>query len=177
MAPLSAQAFRAELMALVPALRGFARFCAREPAMADDLVQETILRALSNMHSFQQGTDGHMRGWCFTILRNLFLQQVRKGKRETALLEYYAHNNDTIHHEDDRQVDSVNELERHLWRLSPLLREALVLIGAQEMTYAEAAMVCGVGIGTMKARVSRARATLRALLEETGKRQDKTFTE
>jgi RNA polymerase sigma-70 factor (ECF subfamily) len=71
----------------------------------------------------------------------------------------------------------VNELERHLWRLSPLLREALVLIGAQEMTYAEAAMVCGVGIGTMKARVSRARATLRALLEETGERQDKTFTE
>lgn len=164
-------------MALVPALRGFARFCARDPALADDLVQETVLRALSNMHSFQPGPDSNMRGWCFTILRNLFLQQVRRGKKETALLQHYAHDANTTTHDEGGQAESLNELEQLLWQLSPLLREALVLIGAQEMTYAQAAAICGVGIGTMKARVSRARATLRALLDETRPGQDKTLTE
>ncbi|MFT8890584.1 MAG: sigma-70 family RNA polymerase sigma factor [Acetobacter papayae] len=165
-------------MTLVPALRGFARFCARDPALADDLVQETVLRALSNMHSYQPGPDSHMRGWCLTILRNLFLQQIRRGKKESAVLQHYAHNTDTTsRHEEERQADNVNELEQLLWRLSPLLREALVLIGAQEMTYAQAAEICGVGVGTMKARVSRARATLRMLLDEGRSGDEKTLTE
>ena len=72
----------------MPALRGGARFYTRDPAQADDLVQETVLRALAAADTFQPGTN--MRAWCFTILRNFFLEQMRKGKKERELLAQYG---------------------------------------------------------------------------------------
>ncbi|MFT8782791.1 MAG: sigma-70 family RNA polymerase sigma factor [Acetobacter syzygii] len=156
--------FRTELLALLPSLRGFARFLAREPSMADDLVQETVLRALDRMAQFEVGSS--LKAWCFTILRNIFLEQRRRGKKEQEVLEHYGQHSS---HRAPPSADGrqeVQELETLLWQLTPLLREALVLIGAQGMTYGEAAEICGVDVGTIKARVSRARSMLHRLTQQ-----------
>ncbi|QEO18267.1 sigma-70 family RNA polymerase sigma factor [Acetobacter vaccinii] len=155
--------FRAELLAVVPSLRVFARCWTRDWALADDLVQETVLRALSAADSFQPGSS--MRAWCFTILRNFFLEQARKKKRESEVLHHYSEQQPR-QEQTETVTDNPHDLEKFLWRLSPLLREALVLIGAQEMTYAEASKICGVEVSTMKVRVSRARSALRKIMDE-----------
>lgn len=156
----SASHFRKELLPLIPALRAFARFLARNPSIADDLVQETILRALAKCEQYEQDTN--LKAWVFSILRNLFLEQVRRAKKEQEVLDTYAFNvgSNTTNAPEGPARQAVQDLDHMLWQLSPLLREALVLIGAQEMTYEEAASICGASVGTMKARVSRARAEL-----------------
>jgi RNA polymerase sigma factor (sigma-70 family) len=148
---------RQELAALLPELRGFARFLVREPTGADDLVQDTLLRALAALNQFQPGTS--LRAWLFTILRNAFYEQVRRQRREqNALRKDFPTDNagapQQLSHAD------LHELDALLWRLPPSLREALVLVGARELSHEEAAAICGVPVGTMKARVSRARAKL-----------------
>ena len=151
------------MLALLPSLRGFARFLARDASLADDLVQETVLRALDRMTQYEPGSS--LKAWCFTILRNLFLEQKRRGKKEREVLAHYEQQPPprVASPADGRQ--EVHELERMLWQLTPLLREALVLIGAHGMTYAEAAEICEVDIGTIKARVSRARTLLHRLAQ------------
>lgn len=152
------------MLAILPSLRGFARFLARDPALADDLVQETVLRALDRMVQFEAGSS--LKAWCFTILRNLFLEQKRRGKKEREVLAHYEQQppSRVVSPADGRQ--EVQELEVMLWQLTPLLREALVLIGAHGMTYAEAAAICEVDVGTIKARVSRARTMLHRLARQ-----------
>lgn len=156
---------RTDLLALIPALRAFSRFLARDTTLADDLVQETVLRALSKADQFAPGTN--LKAWLFSILRNFFLEQARRSSRERAVLNDYAASPDRVAESQSAAVAraTIQELDHFLWQLSPLLREALVLIGAQEMTYEDAAMICGVTVGTMKARVSRARTLLQALTE------------
>lgn len=158
------------MLALLPSLRGFARFLARDPSMADDLVQETVLRALDRMAQFEPGTS--LKAWCFTILRNIFLEQRRRGKKEKEVLEHYGQqpSQRVSSSADGRQ--EVQELEALLWQLTPLLREALVLIGAHGMTYVEAAEICEVDVGTIKARVSRARTMLHKLTQKQGRKGD-----
>ncbi|WKC16696.1 sigma-70 family RNA polymerase sigma factor [Acetobacter pasteurianus] len=146
----------------MPALRGFARFLARDSAIADDLVQDTIVRALDKADGFTPGTN--LRAWCFAILRNLFLEQHRRGRRERIALEDYGHQPASTAESSPHTQTEMQELESLLWQISPLLREALVLVGAQELTYAEAAEICEVEVGTMKARVSRARAALKKVM-------------
>lgn len=155
--------FRKELLPLIPSLRAFARFLARNPSMADDLVQETILRALAKYEQYEPGTN--LKAWVFSILRNLFLEQVRRTKKEQEVLDSYAFNvaSHGSHDPAGPARQAVQDLDHILWKLTPLLREALVLIGAQEMTYEEAAVICGTSVGTMKTRVSRARAELMKL--------------
>lgn len=133
--------------------------------MADDLVQETVVRALSNADQFSLGTN--LKAWLFSILRNFFLEQTRRRNREQEVLSDYAASPDRAAPSRSllQERETIQELDALLWRLSPLLREALVLIGAQEMAYEDAAMVCGVTVGTMKTRVSRARTQLQLLLE------------
>ena len=145
------------MLRLLPDLRAFARFLVRDRAAADDLVQDTIVRALSALPQFQQGTN--LKAWLFTILRNLFFEQARRRRREAAALSAHLPIEEAVR---PQQADAteVRDLEQILWRLSPLLREALVLVGAQELTHEEAAQICGVPVGTMKARVSRARTEL-----------------
>ncbi|WP_197460737.1 sigma-70 family RNA polymerase sigma factor [Acetobacter tropicalis] len=156
---------RTDLLALIPALRAFARLLARDATLADDLVQETILRALAKADLFTPGTN--LKAWTFSILRNLFLEQARRKQKEQEVLDHYASNAQS--HLPNRQNgpdrEAIRDLDYYLWQLSPLLREALVLIGAQEMTYEEAASICEVSVGTMKTRVSRARAELQALTQ------------
>lgn len=163
---------RTELLALVPSLRAFSRFLARDTALADDLVQETLVRALSKAEQFEPGTN--LRAWLFSILRNFFLEQTRRNTREKEILNDYASSPDRVTQSRSltQERETIRELDHFLWTLSPLLREALVLIGAQEMSYEDAAMVCGVTVGTMKVRVSRARAQLQVLLEAPDAREE-----
>lgn len=151
---------RRQLAALLPDLRAFARFLARERGEADDLVQDTVVRALAAASQFQPGTN--LKAWLFTILRNLFYEQARRRRREDAALrQRFAEEELDDPHRVSRA--EIADLARLLWRLPPLLREALVLVGAQELSHEEAAAICGVPVGTMKARVSRGRSQLARL--------------
>ena len=145
------------MAALLPDLRGFARFLTRDPTAADDLVQDTVVRALAAQASFQPGTN--LKAWLFTIQRNAFYEQMRRRRRETQLLSEQLPDADLQAPEAHRRSE-LSDLQRLLWTLPPLLREALVLVGAQELSHEEAANICGVPVGTMKARVSRARGQL-----------------
>ncbi len=157
-----AKRLRTEMLALLPDLRAFARFLVRDRTAADDLVQDTVVRALGALGQFQAGTN--LKAWLFTILRNLFFEQARRRKREAAALIAHIPVEEAVR-PDQTDAAEVRDLELVLWRLSPVLREALVLVGAQELTHEEAAQICGVPVGTMKARVSRARTELSRIMQ------------
>ncbi len=149
------------MLALLPDLRGFARFLVRERVAADDLVQDTVVQALGALAQFQPGTN--LKAWLFTILRNQFFAQGRRRKRESELLQTHFQPEEST--SGDGLAD-IGDLQRMLWNLPLLLREALVLVGAQELSYDEAAVICGVPVGTMKARVSRARTALARIMDD-----------
>jgi RNA polymerase sigma factor (sigma-70 family) len=150
-------AFHRGISGLLPDLRGFARFLTRDSTLADDLVQDTVVRALAAQDSFDPGTN--LKAWLFTIQRNAFYEQARRRRREQQLLDQQR---PPAVSEAPQAVGRVEvaDLQTMLWSLPPLLREALVLVGAQELSHEQAAAICGVPVGTMKARVSRARSQL-----------------
>lgn len=154
-APESRAALRAALAGLLPELRAYARFLAADRARADDLVQEALVRALAALPQFTPGTS--MKAWSFTILRRVFLEGARRRRRESAALETHTH---LMADAAAPHPAEAADITRLLWALPPALREALLLVGAQGMTHEEAASICGVAVGTMRARVSRARALL-----------------
>ena len=156
---------RRDLLHLLPDLRAFARFLVRDRVVADDLLQDTVVRALGALPQFQPGTN--LKAWLFTIPRNLFYEQARRRQREMAALSAQMPAAEAIR-ADQSDAAEMRDLQQILWRLPPLLREALVLVGAQELTHDEAAKICGVPVGTMKARVSRARAQLAIIMRSDG---------
>lgn len=151
------------MIALLPELRGYARFLAGSGTEADDLVQEALLRALAALAQFQPGTS--LRAWLFTILRHAFYEQARRRRIERAALAR-AETGKTAEAPAQPGHMALSDLRRQLLRLPPLLREALVLVGAHGLAYEEAALICGVPVGTVKARVSRARARLARQMAE-----------
>jgi RNA polymerase sigma-70 factor, ECF subfamily len=153
---------RAALADLLPDLRAFARFLAGTKAEADDLVQEALTRTLQNLYDLRTVAD--LRPWCFAVLRNVFHEQLRHRRREEARRQRHHPTTDASPATQELSAD-VRDLSRKLQALSPLLREALILVGAQGLSYDEAARICGVPAGTMKARVSRARQQLAQALE------------
>jgi RNA polymerase sigma-70 factor (ECF subfamily) len=156
---------RDELLAAIPSLRAFAISFTNNRDRADDLVQETILRAWANIDKFEPGTN--LNAWLFTILRNLFVSEYRKRRREVEDVDgFHAAKLMTLPHQ---QVHlDFEDLRAALAKLSVDHREALLLVAAQGMSYEEAAEVCGVAIGTIKSRVNRARHRLAALLDNNG---------
>lgn len=150
-----------ELVDMIPNLRAFARSLCGNAARADDLVQETLLKAWANRDRFEEGTN--LRAWLFTILRNAFYSQMRKASREVEDVDdrHALRTQTPAHQEDPLQLD---DFRRALHLLPAEQREALILIGASDFSYEEAAVVCGCAIGTVKSRVARARARLAALL-------------
>ena len=154
---------RREIAGLLPDLRAFARFLVRDRVVADDIVQDSIVRALAAIDQFQPGTN--LKAWLFTILRNQFYEQGRRRKREINAMRSQL---DAEHAVDPAQHAraEITDLQQLIWRLPPLLREALILVGAQEMSHEEAAAICNVPVGTMKARLSRARSSLAKLMAE-----------
>ena len=154
------QGLRDTLAALLPELRGFARYLTGSRAEADDLVQEALLRSLRALDGRAEGVN--LRAWCLAVLRNIFHEQLRLKKREAARLR------DSPEPPASQPLQespaALRDLQRQLATLPPLLREALLLVGAQGLSNEEAAEVCGVPVGTMKARVSRARRQLSRVL-------------
>jgi RNA polymerase sigma-70 factor, ECF subfamily len=146
-----------DIVALLPDLRAFARFMCREREAADDLVQNTVLAALDKQGQFAPGTN--LKGWLFTIMRNRFYSDLRTQRRRPASIDHSAVA--PLAAVDNPEATlALKELSSALFRLSPQAREALVLVGAGGFSYEEAAGLCGCSVGTLKARVSRARKQL-----------------
>ena len=160
---------RDALAGLLPELRAFARLLAGSRAEADDLVQEALLRMLRAPGGFRPGAnpEAELRAWAFAVVRNTFYETHRRRRREAARVAAAATAQPP---EEGRPPPQEHEagtqdLARALAALPPLLREALILVGARGLSYEEAAKVCNVPVGTMKARVSRGRTRLAAALE------------
>jgi RNA polymerase sigma-70 factor, ECF subfamily len=153
--------FRAGLLQVVPALHRFAVSLTRDPAAADDLVQDTLLRGWRGRGGFTPGTN--LEAWLFTILRNVFYSQHRKQGREVADTDgSYAERLTSIP-EQGGHLD-LQDVRAALDRLAPVMREALVLVAIENLSYEEAAVVMNCRIGTVKSRVWRAREQLARML-------------
>ena len=152
---------RTALFAALPHLRAFAISLSGNLDRADDLVQETLVRALTHLDRFQPGTN--LQAWMFTILRNLFHSDYRKRRREIEDPEGAMAAKVAVMPEQGPKLD-FDDVRLAIAKLSPEQREALLLVGAEGMTYDEAARVCNTHIGTIKSRVNRARNRLAELL-------------
>jgi len=161
--PAADKAFKTELVALIPHLRAFARTLAGDPASADDLAQDAMMKAWDARASFQMGTN--MKAWTFMILRNQFYSEKRRSWRQSQLDQEAAER--TLVAVDDPEAPvALDELRQGLAMLPPEQREALILVGAGGFAYEEAAEICGCAVGTVKSRVSRARRALHAILDD-----------
>ncbi len=152
---MSQTSFKDDLVAQIPGLRAFAVSLCGSVTLTDDLVQEALLRAWGNSDKFQRGTS--LRAWLFTILRNVYYSQYRKRAREVQ-------DSDGVF---ARGIAVAGDQESHLdladFRPAEQ-REVLTMVGASGLSYEEAAVICGVEIGTIKSRVSRARTKLSELM-------------
>jgi len=145
------------LLKAVPSLRAFAISLSGNVDRADDLVQETLLRAIANIASFTPGTN--LPAWLFTILRNQFRSEYRKRRREVEDADGKFAERLEVPAEQLSKVE-FNDLRNALARLPDDQREALILVGASGFSYEEAAGICGCAVGTIKSRVNRARNRL-----------------
>lgn len=154
--------FRDQLVALIPALRTFSRGLCGWRDMADDMVQDAMLRGWAARASFTPGTN--FRAWMFMILRNQFYSTIRKDKRMTSWDPEVA---ERVLVEAPSQQDAIHlaDVARALQQLPPEQREVLLLIGANGASYEEAAEVIGCAIGTIKSRLARGRKALAALID------------
>jgi RNA polymerase sigma-70 factor (ECF subfamily) len=156
-----APSLKEAMLSAVPSLRAFAISLSGNIDRADDLVQETLLRAIANIDSFQPGTN--MSAWMFTILRNLFRSEYRKRRREVEDTDGSYAESLKSHPEQASRLE-FQEFRTALSKLPPDQREALILVGASGFSYEEAANICGCAVGTIKSRVNRARTRLADLL-------------
>ena len=152
---------RDALLSAVPSLRAFAISLSGQADRADDLVQETLMRALAHIDSFTPGTN--LNAWLFTILRNQFHTEYRKRRREVEDGDgAYAARLTTLPDQGARL--DVQDFRKALDVLPADQREALLLVGASGFSYEEAAQICGCAVGTIKSRINRARTRLGQLL-------------
>ncbi|WP_375455800.1 sigma-70 family RNA polymerase sigma factor [uncultured Methylobacterium sp.] len=158
-------AFRAGLLEAAPSLHSFAISLTRNPTTADDLVQDTLLRAWRSRGSFKAGTN--LGAWLFTIMRNAFYSVHRKHAREVADSDGDHAARLTSLPEQAGHLD-LQDVQAALGRLSAPMREALILVAVENVSYEEAAAILNCRIGTVKSRVWRARDQLAHMLGYTG---------
>ena len=156
-------AIQERMLRIIPSLRVFACSLCRNRDRADDLLQETLLRAIDRIDRFENGTN--IEAWLFTIMRNSFNNEYRRSKR-------------MVQDEDDRIAETLSipagqtgwaiaeDLRAGLGKLSPDQQQALFLIGAAGLSYDEAAVIAGAEVGTIKSRVNRARRALAAFMSD-----------
>jgi RNA polymerase sigma-70 factor (ECF subfamily) len=149
------------MLAAIPNLRAFAMSLSGSADRADDLVQETVMRAMANIDTFTPGTN--MAAWLFTILRNRFRSEYRKRRREVEDPDGSYLASLKLPPEQFGRLE-FKELIVALAKLPHVQREALLLVAASGFSYDEAAAICGIAVGTIKSRVSRARQLLAELL-------------
>lgn len=152
---------RPDLIEHIPRLRRYARALVRDPARADDLVQDTLERALVKLDLWQPGSN--LRAWLFTLMHNLFVNQARaRREMETALDEAL----DIPVSGGQMEALTARDIQSALARLPEAQREVLLLVGLEQFAYEEAAQVLGVPVGTVMSRLSRAREGMRRLLSD-----------
>lgn len=155
------EAFRTEFLTMAPRLQKFAMSLTKNPTLADDLVQDTLLRAWRSRTRFETGTN--LGAWLFTIMRNAFYSAHRKGAREVTDNDVdYAERLATVP-EQAGHLD-LQDAQAALEKLPEPMRQALVLVAIDNLSYEEAATVMRCQIGTVKSRVWRAREQLAILL-------------
>jgi len=156
-----------ELLDCLPQMRAFAHFLTRDPERVDDLVQEATVRVLTAADQFQPGTN--FKAWVFTIIRNLYFNELRKARRFTDT----GDDGDDFDHLSALPATQESTVEfrnffHAFWQLGEEHREVLMLVGASGLSYERASEICGCEIGTVKSRVSRARKELRKICNEDG---------
>lgn len=147
----------------IPRLRRYARALLGDLSRADDLVQDTLERALNKLHLWRQGSD--IRAWMFTIMHNLYVNQIRHGQQgemlplddDTPEVPVRANQEDAL---------ALRDLVSALGRLPHEYREVVLLVGLEQMPYEEVGRVLGIPMGTVMSRLSRGRERLRALMGE-----------
>jgi RNA polymerase sigma-70 factor (ECF subfamily) len=142
-----------DLLTFMPDLRAFSRFLCREPQAADDLLQHTVEAAIASQGAPETASNPKAR--LFAIMRTQFFEAPAPSHNGAGVTDDIDANVSPAGNQASREA-----LAAALWRLNPYYREALVLVGAGGFTYQEAAQLCGCAVGTMKARVSRARRQL-----------------
>jgi RNA polymerase sigma-70 factor, ECF subfamily len=154
--------FRDQLVALLPSLRAFSRGLCGNRDMADDLAQDTMMRAWAARESYTQGSN--FRAWMFMIMRNQFYTTIRKSARTTSLDPEVAERVLVVAPAQQNGIN-VNDVANALQKLPAEQREVLLLIGANGLSYEEAAQMIGCAIGTVKSRLARGRTALAALID------------
>lgn len=154
--------FRDQLVALLPSLRAFGRGLCGHREMADDLAQDTMMRAWAARESYTQGTN--FRAWMFMIMRNQFYTTIRKNSRMTSLDPEVAERVLVVAPAQHNGIN-VDDVAKALQKLPAEQREVLLLIGANGLSYEEAAEVIGCAMGTVKSRLARGRTALAALID------------
>jgi RNA polymerase sigma-70 factor, ECF subfamily len=156
------EALYREIEALIPRLTRYARALTRDLVNADDLVQEALTRALAKVHLWRSGTD--LRAWLFTILHHQHINHVRRAARDGNQAELSEWDRPTLEPAQGTYLE-LRDLEKAINKLSHEQRTAILLVGAQEMQYEEAASLLNLPLGTVRSRVSRGRAALRRLTD------------
>jgi RNA polymerase sigma-70 factor, ECF subfamily len=159
------RSFRDLLISEIPNLRAFAASISGSMQNADDLVQDTLLKAWGHEASFTPGSN--IRAWLFTILRNTYYSIYRKRGREVQDTDG-IYSEKVVQRPSQESAMELADFRKALAKLPEDQREVLILVGASGLSYEEAATICGVAIGTIKSRVNRGRAKLAELLGITG---------
>jgi RNA polymerase sigma-70 factor, ECF subfamily len=151
-----------EIVMHLKPMRAFALSLTRDISRADDLVQDTVVKAWTNIEKFQPGTN--MRAWLFTILRNTFYSERRKARREVADSEGVLTEQIAEKPSHDGRL-ALADFRRAFEKLPDEQREALILVGAEGFSYEDAAGMCGCAVGTIKSRANRGRRKLAEILQ------------
>ena len=154
----------------IPRLRRYARALTRSADRADDLVQETLMRAIAKAHLWQIGTD--IRAWLFTIMHNQHVNMVRRAMRDGANVDIEQLSSALVATTDPTASRQLRELENALSRLRNEHREVILLVGLEGLPYEAAAQILDVPVGTVRSRLSRGRDELRVLLDMPKRGQD-----
>jgi RNA polymerase sigma-70 factor (ECF subfamily) len=147
------------LEAQIPRLRRYAIALTRRPDYADDLVQDTLARALAKQHLWEPGTN--LRAWLFTMLHNQRVNTVRRGLREGTMIDIDDTSEAIVATTDPTARRTLFELDRAIGQIAEEQRQVILLVGLEGMSYEEAATVVGVPVGTIRSRLSRGRDALR----------------
>jgi RNA polymerase sigma-70 factor, ECF subfamily len=151
------------LEAQLPRLRRYARALTRAPSRADDLIQDTLVRALAKQHLYQDGTN--LRAWLFTLMHNQHVNNARRNVREDNSLDVDTVAAHLVAVTDPTASRQLRELDEAIGKLAMEQRQVILLIGLEGMSYEEAAAILDVPIGTVRSRLSRGREALRRLME------------
>ena len=161
---------RAAILAEIPRLRRYARALLRDRDSADDLVQDCLERALARMDNWRTGENP--RRWLFTIMHHLFVDQARRTKRRGEVVMLNLDNSEALSAPAEQAESAASrEIMNALQAISPERRAALVIVGIEGFSYAEAATMLGIPAGTLMSRVARGREELRGLLDDAARRQ------